>query len=156
MEPQPTTDPSTIAADNYLDDRSTGVDVLSSLFNAINSHEYVRAYSYWQPNAQGLAPFDQFQQGYADTQSVEVTFGTPIPDLGAGQTRSHVPVLLVARTAQGGSQTYVGCYTTHLGLPSAQAIPPFQPTAIESASVRRVPPGANTDKLLQDVCSQYQ
>src|SRR5205809_8013387 len=59
-----------VDASVYLDDRSDAAAVLSSYVNALNRHEYLRAYGYWEPEAaaSALGSFDQFAQGFADTQ----------------------------------------------------------------------------------------
>ncbi len=132
----PTYAPGDISAARYLDDRSDGVQVIRSLFNAINRKEYVRAYSYWEPSAVGLPGFDTFQAGYANTQSVQLTTGTPTSDVGAGQLYYDVPVILAVQTT-GGPQRFEGCYRLHLGSPSAQGVPPFQPLAIRSGNLRQ-------------------
>jgi hypothetical protein len=156
--PIPTTDPDTIASSNYLDDRSSAVDVLSSLFNAINRHEYARAYSYWQNPGSNpdLAPFSQFEQGYQQTASVEVTYGEVTSDVGAGQIRFRVPVTLVAQTTAGETQYFVGCYQLHLGQPTFQATPPFQPLGIERASVQQVTSQAEAAAQMDSVCVNMQ
>lgn len=150
--PQPTVDPGDISADRYLDNRSDPVAVLRSLYNAINRHEYVRAYSYWQSNAPDLPTLDQFTRGYSATQAVTVTFGMVTPDAGAGQIRYMVPTTLVAQQTDGTPQTFVGCYTLHLSNPDFQAVPPFQPLAIESANVKRVANDADTATLMNQMC----
>jgi hypothetical protein len=138
----------------YLDDRSTAEQTLRSLYNAINSGQYARAYSYWEPGAAQLAPFDQFAQGYANTASVAVTFGTTQPDAGAGQLHYSVPVALVATQTDGSTQTFVGCYVLHLAQPAIQNTPPFQPLAIVSASIGQVDNGADTQGMLATACGQ--
>src|SRR5512135_3281635 len=60
----------------YLDDRSNAYALMLSFANAINRKEYVRAFSYWEPDAVQLPEFAAFQQGYAGTQSVRISFGT--------------------------------------------------------------------------------
>ncbi|MGB8647559.1 MAG: hypothetical protein WCF84_20160 [Anaerolineae bacterium] len=141
-----------ISPARYLDDRSDAVQVLRSLFNAINRQEYVRAYSYWEPNAPQLAPFNQFQQGYANTASVQLTTGTVISSAGAGNFYYQTPVTLVAQTGNGVTQTFVGCYTLHLSNPGIQATPPFQPLALQSATVQQVANNANTTLLMGQAC----
>ncbi len=131
--PIPTTDPNTIAASNYLDNRSTAVMVLSSLFNAVNRKEYARAYSYWQNPPD---PYTQFQQGYLKTAWAEATFGTPTSDAGGGQMRYRVPVRLKAQTTDGKTQYFAGCYQLRLSQPSIQGTPPFRPMGIEKALVK--------------------
>jgi hypothetical protein len=137
VPPPPGYAPGDISAGRYLDDRTDGVQVIRSLFNAVNRKEFVRAYSYWEPGATGLAPFPQFEQGYAGVQSVELTTGTQTSDVGAGQLVYSVPVIVRAQTTSG-PQEFIGCYRLHLGSPSAQATPPFQPLAIRSGSLRQI------------------
>src|SRR4051812_40022859 len=76
----------------YLDDRSTAEAVIRSYYDAVNRQEYARAYSYWE---RPLQPFDDFTAGYADTASVEVSFGVGGGGVGAGQLYFTVPVTLV-------------------------------------------------------------
>jgi hypothetical protein len=154
MQTPPVTNLADISAANYLDDRSDAVLVLSSLFNAINRKEYVRAYSYWQnPGAtQNLPPFDKFQKGYQETVSVEATFGTPTSDAGAGQIYYNVPTALKVKTTSGQSQTFIGCYTLHLAQPAIQGTPPFEPLGIQSANIKQVPDESNITELLSSAC----
>ena len=92
----PTSNPEDISSGNYLDNRSDPIEVLRSLFNAINRREYLRAYSYWQGNST-LPSFQNFEQGYQDTASVSANFGTPVNGNGAGQIYYSVPVVLKAQ-----------------------------------------------------------
>ena len=151
VPPQPPADPADISAGSYLDDRTDAVQVLRSLFNAVNRREYSRAYGYWEANAVGLPGFDQFQQGYAATQSVQLTTGTVSSDVGAGQTYYTVPVTLRAQTT-GGPQTFVGCYQLHLSSPFAQATPPYRGIGVRAGSLRQVAAGANTAALMAQAC----
>jgi hypothetical protein len=150
--PQPTVDPADISANRYIDNRSDPVDVLRSLYNAINQHEYVRAYSYWENNAPNLPSLNDFTQGYSTTQSITATFGTVTPDAGAGQIHYTVPTTLVAQQTDGTSQTFVGCYVLHISNPDIQAAPPFQPLAIQSATVKQVANDADTPMLMNQMC----
>ena len=142
-----------IDAGHYLDDRSTAEEVVRSFYNAINRREYARAYSYWEAgvSTSQLPPFDQFQRGYANTQSVELTLGQVTGGVGAGQLYYSVPVTLTAHTS-GGQQTFAGCYTLHLARPELQAVPPFHPLAIQSAHIAAVPAGGNPSALMQQAC----
>jgi hypothetical protein len=148
----PVTAPNDIRAARYLDDRSDPLQVIRSLFNAVNRKEYARAYDYWAGNAQGLPQFQQFQQGYASSVSVQVAFGTVSTDAGAGQRYYRVPVTLLSTTTANATQTFVGCYTMHLGLPDAQGVPPYQPIAIISATVKQVANSADTASLMAQAC----
>lgn len=155
ITPTPVTNTRDITQNNYLDDRSDPVLVLSSLFNAINRHEYARAYSYWdtQNNPGSVPPFADFQKGYADTASVEMTAGKPVTDVGAGQYNYSVPVVLTSHQTGGVVQVYSGCYLLHLSSPSAQATPPFRAIMIRSGKLKVAPTGADPAKLLQQGCA---
>ncbi|HEY3343413.1 MAG TPA: hypothetical protein VGJ97_00700 [Anaerolineaceae bacterium] len=151
---QPAFDTTDISATRYLDDRSDAVQVLRSMFNAINRVEYLRAYSYWEPAAakQQLSSLDSFSKGYADTQSVLLTTGAVTSNAGAGQVYYTVPVSLVSQSRSGVKQTFVGCYTLHLSNPLIQATPPFQALAISGAKVQKVDSSANTGSLMASAC----
>jgi hypothetical protein len=134
----------------YIDSRSGALEVLQSLFNAINRKEYTRAYGYWESSA-SLPSFTSFQQGYASTQSVQWSYGAVSSDAGAGQFYYSVPVTLKAQTTSG-LQTFVGCYVLHLANPGIQSAPPYQPLGIRSASVSLVANTADTNTLMAQAC----
>jgi len=154
--PAPVTNRGDISKNNYLDDRSGPVEVLSSLFNAVNRKEYARAYSYWENagTSPHLPPFAQFQQGYGETGTVQLATGPVISDAGAGQCYYSVPVVLTARTTAGVLQTFAGCYKLHLANPQIQAEPPFMPLAVQSAVVKQVANNADASALLSQACGQ--
>src|SRR5258708_3413217 len=131
--PAPPADPNAIDATRYIDDRSNAVQVLRSLFNAINRKEYVRAYSHWElpgSNPGQPPPFADFQQGYANTETVQLNTGTVTNDAGAGQLYYSVPVPLISTTTNGEPQNFVGCYQLHLYQPPMQATPPIYPLPV--------------------------
>lgn len=139
----------------YQDDRSTAESVIGSFYDAINRREYARAFSYWEPGAAAseLPPFDEFAVGYVDTVAVDLTLGDVGSGVGAGQLYFTVPVTLVSTMVDGSSQTFVGCYTLHLGRPQLQAVPPFHPLSIQSATIQQVDPGADTAGLMAQTCA---
>ncbi len=153
IQPAPVTHPDDISASNYLDDRSDPVEVIRSLFNAINRKEYVRAYSYWEfPGTNPQLPsFDQFEKGYAGTQSVQVGTGKVGSGVAAGNIYYNVPVVLVAQTTSG-EQVFTGCYLVHLAQPVLQAMPPFQPLGIQSAEIKQVANQAAANGFLDQPC----
>ncbi len=137
----------------YIDNRSGPVEVLTSLFNAINRKEYDRAYSYWESGVNGLPPYDQFKAGYASTESVELFTGPVGGGVGAGQYYYSVPVVLVSKTTGGQTQTFAGCYTLHLANPIIQDAPPYDPMAIQSANIQQVANNADRAPLLAKNCT---
>jgi hypothetical protein len=141
-------------ASPYLDDRSGAAEVIRSFYNAINHKQYSRAYSYWKESAPAeiLPPYPQFAEGYSRTLSVQLTTGPVLSDPGAGQLYYRVPAAMVATQTDGTTRTFIGCYTLHLGQPSFQAVPPFQPLGITAADIKEVDNNADLAVLLGAAC----
>jgi hypothetical protein len=139
-----------ISADYYIDDRSSPVAVLRSLFNAVNRHEYARAYGYWDEGSE-VASFDEFEAGYAETDSVSIQTGTVTADAGAGNLFYRVPTALTVQTTGGETQVFVGCYVLHLSQPAIQGAP-YQPIGIRQADVTEAAAGADIPALLATAC----
>ncbi|GAA4534545.1 DUF1176 domain-containing protein [Chelativorans composti] len=132
----------------YLDDRSRPQQLIRSLYNAINRHEYGRAYSYF---ADPPAPsFDDYEKGFAGTQSVEVLTGVPFADAGAGTVRYHLPVAILAQNTNGEAHVFAGCYVLRLSSPTAQTTP-YTPMVIESGRLR--PANGDLAAVLPTRCS---
>jgi hypothetical protein len=119
----------------YLDDRSTPEAVISSYYNAINRHEYARAWSYYQ-DGEGVLPFERFQQGYAGTATIEVRLGRSSQEGAAGSTYYEQPVYLDVTNTDGSHAQFGGCYTLRLVQPANQAEPPFRPLHIVSGKLK--------------------
>ena len=144
--------PTAQGANTYLDDRSHAAALILSLVNALNRREYLRAYSYWEPNAAQLKPFATFQAGYADTAAVAADLGVIREGVAAGNLYAAVPVILTAQTTKGATQTFAVCYNLHLAQPANQATPPFRGWSIQSATVTTVANTANHADLLAKAC----
>lgn len=154
LRPAPKTNRTNTSAKNYLDDRSDAVQVIRSLVNAINRREYVRAYSYWEDAgiSSEVESFDIFARGYADTRRVRLMVGAVLDDPGAGQLYYSVPVVMIARTTDGKTQTFAGCYVVHMPNPAMQMMLPFRPLSIRSAQVMQFPNNSDLDLLLARAC----
>jgi hypothetical protein len=135
----------------YLDNRSNPVAVLQSLYNAVNRREYARAYGYWEEGA-NVPAYEAFQNGYADTQGVELVTGPVTGDAGAGQRYYAVPVTVRATQTSGDAQLFAGCYTLHQSNPAMFGAPPFRPLAITGATIQQVAPGADPAALMAAAC----
>lgn len=138
--------------DNYIDNRSGAVEVVSSLFNAINRKEYVRAFSYWQDPA-AVGNYADYAAGFADTGLITATFGSVISDAGAGQYYYQVPVTQTVQTTGGTTQIFVGCYTLHLANPGMQAVMPFEPLGITRGRFALVANDLDTTGLMERACN---
>lgn len=143
------------ATTEYLDDRSSAESVVRSLFNAINSRQYLRAYSYWEPNTEGLPPFEEFEQSFAQTQYVELFHvGEVLTEAGAGQQYFAVPYIISVTNTDGSVEAFAGCYLMHLANPAIQATPPFQPLAIRAAAIRQMGEGDDSFTISATLCEE--
>jgi len=125
-----------VAAQAYLDDRSTPEAVISSFYDAISRQEYSRAWSYYA-DGQGVPAFDAFVKGYSNTASVKVAFGPDSGEGAAGSTFWTLPVSLDAIDTAGKHSYFAGCYTLRLANPQIQAEPPFEPLHIVSGHLKK-------------------
>ncbi|WP_292895230.1 DUF1176 domain-containing protein [Nitratireductor sp.] len=125
--------PVTAQDEPYLDDRSTPQALLRSLYNAVNRKEYARAYDYFAtPPADTL---EAYQQGYADTEHVELAMGTATSEGAAGSIVYSLPVAIRARASGGDERVFAGCYTLRLSNPLIQGTP-YNPLHIEKAEMK--------------------
>lgn len=118
----------------YLDDRSGPEAVIRSFYNAVNRHEYARAWGYFG-EAKPVKDFDAFVKGYADTKTVEVETGTASEDGAAGSIYYNVPVAIRATDEKGDSKVFSGCYTLRQVNAQIQE-PPFDPIHIEKGALK--------------------
>jgi len=133
------------------EDRTTAVELLASLFNAVNLKEYGRAYGYWEtPPAPSL---EQFAQGYADTADVLLAVSPPtVIEGAAGSMYTSIPTLLLATHTDGSRHVFLGCYVARRPNP-AMVSPPDPGWSLYSATVHSVPGQADAS-LLANACVQ--
>jgi len=142
-----------LSSTNYIDNRSGAVEEVSSLLNAINRKEYVRAYSYFQNPATFPGSYSSYAAGFNDTGSVTAIFGTPAVDVGAGQFHYQVPLAMKVITTSNTQQTFVGCYTMHLANPGIQGTLPFQPLGITTGKFTQVSNNIDVTPLIATACN---
>lgn len=118
----------------YLDDRSNAAALVRSLYNAINRHEYGRAWDYFGDTKPSKS-YDTFVGGYSLTESVEVATGPIASEGAAGSTFFHVPIAIRSTAVDGSAQVYAGCYTARLANPQIQETP-FKPLHLEKGSLK--------------------
>ena len=138
---------------NFVDNRSGPIETVSSLLNALNLKQYVRAYSYFQNAATFPGAYDPWAAGYSDTDVITAIFGTVQSEGAAGNLYFKVPLAMKVLTTSGSSQTFVGCYTLHIAQPANQATPPFQPMGILSGTFNQVGNGSDVNTLLPTACN---
>ncbi|MBP0617284.1 hypothetical protein [Jiella mangrovi] len=121
--------------DTYLDDRSTPESLIRSLYNAINRHEYLRAWSYFSDES-GRPDFAAFQKGYETTGGVKLKLGDPLSEGAAGSIYTSIPTVIESTGTDGAVRVFSGCYVTRFVQPANQATPPFVPLQISKATLR--------------------
>lgn len=137
----------------YIDDRSSAESVLRSLFNAINSRQYVRAYGYWEPGTESLPSFAEFEQSFVQTDYVELFHVGEV--LTATEAEHHyfaVPYIISVTNTDDTGEAFAGCYLMHLTDPALQSTPPFQPLAIRSAAIQQMGEGDDSFTISATLC----
>ena len=142
-----------ISKNNYLDNRSDPIATVSSYLNALNSKQYVRAYSYSQTPASEFGAYSAYEAGFADTDVITATFGKVISNSGASDLTYKVPLAMKVRTTSATTQTFVGCFSLHLAQPALQKEYPFQPMGLTSGEFKTVANNVDTTPLLVSACS---
>ncbi len=138
---------------NFLDNRSGPVETVSSFLNALNLKQYVRAYYYFQTPATFPGAYDVWAAGYSNTDTITVTFGTPLTEGAAGSLYYKLPLAMHVVTTSSAAQTFVGCYTLRLSQPANQTVPPFQPLGIVSGKFTQVTNGTDVNSMLPAACN---
>lgn len=124
-----------LAADTpYIDDRSSADAVIRSLYNAINRHEFARAWGYYG-DIKPAKDFNAFVKGYDGTDTVEVKTGAVSNEGAAGSIYYNVPVAIQATDKKGQAKVFAGCYTLRQVNAQIQE-PPFQPIFIDKGALK--------------------
>jgi hypothetical protein len=122
--------------DRYIDDRSSAASIVTSLYNAVNRHEYARAWDYYG-DTKPANDFDSFVTGYEATDRVDVKTGNVASEGAAGSTFYYLPVAILSINMDGSEKVFAGCYTARSVNPQIQE-PPFRPLHIEKGSLQPV------------------
>ena len=144
--------PLTVDKSNFLDDRSGPLETVSSLLNALNRKEYVRAYGYYQNSSIYPGSYYQYVAGYADTVTIIAGFGTSQSEVVAGGLYYKQPLAMRVQKTDASIQTFVGCYTLQLAKPTAQDTPPYQPMGITAGNFNVVDSNVDVNTLLPEAC----
>jgi hypothetical protein len=127
------------------------VDLVASYYNAINRHEYLRAYGYWEtaPN-----PYNEFVQGFADTISVQVIIQPPTRiGAAAGSRYVEIPTVLIADHQAGTQHSFAGCFVTRISNLRPPAIPEEDVWHLYNADIAEVSDETATiPALLTEAC----
>ncbi|WP_310619068.1 hypothetical protein [Flexibacterium corallicola] len=122
------------AEEKYIDNRSTPQGLIASLYNAINSKQYARAYSYHESGTI-KEPYQTWLDGYKTTKHVKVILGKTQAEGAAGSIYWSLPVAIRAEHTDGATQVFAGCYVLHLTQPLMQQTPPYIPMQIKQSNL---------------------
>ncbi|MDP8998419.1 MAG: DUF1176 domain-containing protein [Pseudomonadota bacterium] len=122
------------AADAYLDDRSTPESLIRSLYNAINMHQYGRAYGYFADAP--AKDFETYSKGFETTIHVDVLLGQSGGDGAAGSIYFNMPIAIRATTTDGKVSYFAGCYTVRAI--NADQDPPYTPLQIQAHNLKPI------------------
>lgn len=125
-----------INAHSYLDDRSGPTELVSSYYNAINRHEFARAWSYWRQGAAG-DPYLEFVGEFADTLNIDAAIGQPVKNPDMDGVLYQVPVATEVSGVDGSVLAYAGCFVLRSKQANMQQIP-FTPLQIEQVYLKPV------------------
>ena len=121
------------AGDAYLDNRSSAEELVRSLYNAVNNHDFARAFDYFvTPPAKDFATF---LSGYEHTARVDVITGDVFGDGAAGSTYFSVPTIIKATDDKAAAKVFMGCYTIRQVNGAIQE-PPSRPMQIEKGVLK--------------------
>lgn len=121
------------AEDAYLDNRSSAQELVRSLYNAVNRHDFARAFDYFAyPPAKDFAAF---QAGYEHTARVDVITGEVTGDGAAGSTYFSLPTIIKATDDKGAAKVFMGCYTIRQVNGPIQE-PPYRPLQIDKGALK--------------------
>jgi hypothetical protein len=138
----------------YLDDRSTAAALVLSYVNAINSHHFVRVYSYWDSPEAVIGTLDVFTAAIEIIASETVTLGQVSSDGAAGSIYYTVPAAVTDTLSGGGTNKYSVCFVTRLTQPGNYGAPPITPMQITSNTViTPVDASTSDDSILASACS---
>lgn len=139
--------------DQAYDNRTGSVNVISSLYDAVNRQQFERGYGYWESPPQS---YEEFVSGYANTASSVVTVGAPAHTEGAaGSVYEEVPAVIRSTLTDGTEQLFSGCYVLRRSnMPgSGGEDPSMNPWGIYSATIAAASADADLATLLRDGCA---
>lgn len=122
---------------SYIDQRNDPVSLVRSYYNALNRHEYARAWSYWGADGKPGQSYDSFVNGFEGTLFVDLYIGNVQSEGAAGSTFHAVPVAINAWQQDGTATAFAGCFFLRIAEPTIQE-PPFEGLHLYEANLDHV------------------
>lgn len=137
-----------------FDDATGPVAMLVSYYDAVNRHDFARAYAYLRNPALGEPAF---AAGYAGTVlAVPILRPASGIDAAAGNRRMVVAAVIEAVTVNGTRQRFAGCYSTWRAAEGVSADPADERWHIEEATIAPVAAADSVPALLDHGCDGYR
>lgn len=126
------------------DDRGDPIATLMSYYNAINAHDYRRAFSFWDSPT---TSFERFTNGFADTDRVRLLVEPSTRVEGAaGSAYANVSTIVVATTRSGNELVFAGCYVMRRSNVQDRG------WKIYRADISQMPSNARISRMLSQAC----
>ena len=123
---------------------SDPVSTLAAYYDAINAHDYRRAFNYWDTPA---TSFERFVSGFADTDRVHVLVEpSPHVEGAAGSAYAGISTIVVATTRAGRDRVFAGCYVMRKSNVQDRG------WKIYRADVLQMPSSARISRMLSQAC----
>ncbi|HHS82455.1 MAG TPA: hypothetical protein ENJ68_02945 [Devosia sp.] len=133
----------------YVDDRSGARELIGSYFNALNRHEFSRAWSYWDGGVPGM-DFSAFEFRYAEVTRIRVRLGTTVSEGAVGSIYTQVPLAIEMQMESGEARVAAGCFVLRISNPQIQGVP-FKPLHIERGALAQLD-GASLKETVPGPC----
>lgn len=131
-------------AQTTKEDRNDPVATLAAYYDAINAHDYHRAYTFWETPSQSFA---QFARGFADTDHVRLLVDPSARIEGAaGSAFADISTIVIATTRGGDERVFAGCYVMRRSNVEDRG------WRIYRANISLVPSSTRISRLLSQVC----
>lgn len=118
--------------EEYLDNRSSSKLLITSYVNALNTQQYVRAWSYWETENTGKT-YEDFVEVHEEPVLWGIKLGNQVTEGAAGSVFTQVPFAMFALYSGGEERVTRGCFTIRAILVELQR-PPFVPMRIWDAT----------------------
>lgn len=137
----------------YLDDRSTPAALVLSITNALNRHEWIRAFSYWTSPVESLGTVDDISSQFEHLSSVIVIMAEIFSEGAAGSIYYTVPSVFNITFEGGLTQKYSACFLLRFPQPANYGEPPITPLHVEQGGFQAVLTSVSDADALADACS---
>jgi len=117
---------------------------LASYYDAINAHDYRRAYSFWDSPT---TSFERFERGFADTDRVRILVEPSTHIEGAaGSAYADISTIVIATTKVGSERVFAGCYVMRRSNVQDRG------WKIYRANISQAPSSTGVSRLISQAC----